>query len=81
VKAAAVRKAAERYGSAELAAAITALTEEERELLEIDGDDPGERLTHLLLAQRVRARMDRGEDLKEAFRAEMGQVRETLSNT
>src|SRR5690606_4605329 len=80
VKAAAVRKAAERYTSAELEAAAEALAGEEREILEIEGDDPGERLTHLLLALRVRSRMDAGEDLKEAFRAVMADVRGTLTN-
>lgn len=80
MKASAVRRVAERYTSAQLAEAITALTEQEDELLEVDGEDLGERLTHLLLAQRVRGRMDAGEDLKDAFRAEMAAVRDTLAN-
>jgi hypothetical protein len=81
VKAAVVRQVAERYASAQLAEAIAALTEDEVELLEIEGDDAGERLTHLLLAQRIRRRMDAGLALKDAFRAEMGQVRDTLTNS
>lgn len=80
MKAAAVRRVAERYSTAELSDAIRAAVEEEREILDVDGEDAGERLTHLLLAQRIRARMDAGEDLKEAFRTEMGSVRETLTN-
>ena len=40
----------------------------------------GERLTHLLLARRIRGRVDAGEELKDAFRAELGAVRETLAN-
>ncbi|MCB9664700.1 MAG: hypothetical protein H6732_11350 [Alphaproteobacteria bacterium] len=80
MKAAAVRRAAERYEGSALDAAIEALAEREEELLEIEGDDAGERLTHLLLARRVRTRMEAGEGLKEAFRAEMGAVRDVLAN-
>lgn len=76
----AVKKAAAAYTSDQIASAIEALTEREEELLDVDGDDMGERLTHLLLAARIRARMDAGEDAKDAFRAEMTSVRETITN-
>ena len=76
----AVKKAAAAYTTEQLAAAIEAVTEREEELLAVDGDDMGERLTHLLLALRIRQRMDAGEDAKDAFRAEMASVRETVSN-
>jgi hypothetical protein len=80
VKAGAVKKAAEAYSSEQLAAAIEALSERGEELLEVEGEDEGERLTHLLLAQRVRGRVDEGVPLKEAFRAEMAAVRGVLTN-
>lgn len=80
MKAASVRKAAQAYTSAQLAEAIEAVTEREEEILSIEGEDMGERLTHMLLAQRIRSRVDAGEDLKDAFRAEMGSVRDTLTN-
>jgi hypothetical protein len=80
VKAAVVRGVATRFTVVELDEGIRAITEEEREVLDIEGDDIGERLTHLLLARRIRARIDAGEDPKSAFRAEMGQVRDTLAN-
>ncbi len=80
MKAGAVRKLATERTLTELEAAANAIVEEERELFDVDGDDLGERLTHLLLAARVRARADKGEDLKEAFRAEMAAVRDVLSN-
>lgn len=80
MKAKAVRAAASSYTSEQLAEAVEAITEHENELLDIEGEDMGERLTHLLLALRIRARMDGGEELKTAFRAEMHAVRETLKN-
>lgn len=75
----AVKKAA-TYSAQQLADAIEAISEREEEILEVDGDDMGERLTHLLLASRIRARVDAGEDAKDAFRAEMAAVRETIRN-
>lgn len=80
MKASAAKKAAKAYSSAQLAAAIEAVTEREEEILDVEGEDLGERLTHLLLAQRIRARMDAGEALKDAFRAELGGVRQLLTN-
>ena len=44
------------------------------------GDDAEERLTHLLLAKRIHERMAEGEAFKDAFRAEMGAVRDLLTN-
>ena len=80
MKAREIRRLASEYQTAQLLEAIEAVTEEEREILEVDGDDLGERLTHLLLASRIRARMDDGVALKHAFRAEMSEVRGVLSN-
>jgi len=80
MKAGAVRKVAKAYSIEQIDAGIEAITEREEEILEVDGDDMGERLTHLLLGRRVRSRVDAGEDLKTAFRAEMGAVRGTLKN-
>jgi hypothetical protein len=47
---------------------------------DVPGDDPGEKLTHVLLALRIRARVDAGEDALTAYRAEMASVRAVLSN-
>lgn len=80
MKAAAVRKLAEEHTLADLDAAAEAIAEREEELWPIEGDDLGERLTNVLLAIRVRTRIDAGEDAKDAFRAEMAAVRETLKN-
>ena len=74
------RQLAAAHDSDSLAAAIEAITEEQEPALEVEGKDAGEKLTHLLLAARIRARMDSGEELKQAFRAEMAGVREVLTN-
>lgn len=82
MKAPAVRAVAGAFSSAAIAEAIEAIAErgEEPTSVVVDGDDLGEKLTHLLLAARIRARVDAGEDLKDAFRAEMAAVRDTLAN-
>lgn len=80
MKVSAVRDAAERYSLDELDRGIAAITEHERDLLEVGGDDIGERLTHLLIARRIRARCEAGEGFKSAFRTEFRQVRETLKD-
>lgn len=80
MKAGAVRTVAKTYTIEQIDAGIEAITEREEDLLNVGGDDIGERLTHLLLGRRVRARINAGEDEKSAFRAEMGAVRGTLKN-
>ena len=80
MKASVIRKLANEHSSQALSAAVTALIEEERDVLSVDGEDDGERLTHLNLALRVRERVEAGEDLRVAFREVMGGVRDLLSN-
>ena len=80
MKAAAVRRLAETKTALELEASAEALMTREEDLLDIEGDDTGEKLTHCMLALRVRARMEQGELLKDAFRAEMAAVRAVLEN-
>ena len=80
MKAGAVKRLAEAHGVEELEAAAEALIEREEDVLGIDGDGAGEKLTHVMLAIRVKRRVVSGEDPKEAFRAEMASVRAVLSN-
>ena len=80
MKASAVRRLAEQRTAQELEAGAESLLEHETDVLEIEGDSPGEKLTHCMLALRIRARMDQGETLREAFRAEMAEVRDVLEN-
>jgi hypothetical protein len=80
VKAAVVRKLAEAHPVDALEACAEALVEREEDLLGIDGDDPGEKLTHVMLAIRIKKRIVGGEDPKDAFRNEMASVRSVLQN-
>lgn len=80
MKAPEVRRLAERHPLEVLETAAEALSEELPPAIDVAGDDDGERLTHLLLAARVRRRMAEGLSLKEAFREQMGQVRALLDN-
>lgn len=74
------RLAAERT-AADLQEAAEALAEEKDPFFEVHGEDHGERLTHVLLALRIRERMDaHGEELKDAFRHVMAGVRGVLTN-
>lgn len=80
MKAGVIRKLAEAHSKAALDAAADALAEGDSIAIEVAGADDGERLTHLMLASRVRERADRGAPLKEAFREVMGEVRGVISN-
>ena len=80
MKPAAVRKLAEAHPVDALEACAEALVEREEDLLGVDGDDPGEKLTHVMLAIRLKRRIVNGEDPKQAFRSEMASVRAVLEN-
>lgn len=80
MKAAVVRDLAERHDLAALERGAEAIAEREVDELGVEGDDLGEKLTHLMLAARIRRRIDGGEDARSAFRAEMGGVRDLLKN-
>ena len=80
MKAGAIRSLAEAHTLSALEAAAEALAEREEDVLGVEGADAGEKLTHLMLAMRVRARVDAGEALKDAFRTEMAGVREVMTN-
>lgn len=81
MKAAVVRKLAEQYTMAELAEAAETFAEEERDPLGVEGDDLGEKLTHVMLAMRIREKVEvGGQDLRTAFREQLGEVRSLLEN-
>lgn len=81
MKAAVVRKLANERGLTELERAAEHIAEHGEVPFPIEGEDIGERLTHVLLASRIRRRMEQdGEDLPVAFRAEMAAVRDVLKN-
>lgn len=74
------RRLADAHTSDELTRACEALSEERDPPFDIAGADDGEKLTHVLLAQRIRTRVDEGADLKQAYREVMGEVRGVLTN-
>lgn len=80
MKAGTIRKLANEYSAEALESAIEALVEGETLPITVDGEDDGERLTHVNLALRIRRRADSGEDLKVVFRDVMAQVRGLLQN-
>lgn len=80
MKAKVIRDVASRLSVDEIDARIEAISEHEQDPEDIDGEDVGEKLTHLMLARRCRARIDAGEELKSVFREVMRDVRGVLEN-
>jgi hypothetical protein len=80
LKASSIRKIAEKYTLEELANAAEVISEEERDPLGVDGEDLGEKLTHVMLAMRIREKVEQGQDLRSAFREQLGEVRSLLEN-
>jgi hypothetical protein len=80
MKAAVIRKLSRSHDSATLAACAAALMDGGAPPVEVEGEDEGERLTHVMLAQRVRAAVDAGADAGDAFREVMASVREVLTD-
>ena len=76
-----VRSLATEHDSEALAAAIEGIIEREEDVLGTGEADLAELLTNLMLANRIRAAMDTGTSLKDAFRAEMAKVRKVVQNT
>ena len=75
-----VRSLADAHSSDALAEAVEGVLEREEDVLSTGEEDLGELLTNLMLASRVRAAMDTGTTLKDAFRAEMAKVRKVVQN-
>jgi len=76
-----VRALATEHSSETIADAIEGIIEREEDILGISEEDLAELLTNLMLASRVRAAVDDGSSLKDAFRAEMAKVRKVVQNT
>ena len=80
MKPAEARRLASAYSCDELNGACHALSEDRDPPFEVVGEDHGEQLTHILLAQRIRALVDEGAELKQAYREVMAGVRGVLTN-
>lgn len=76
----AIKKAVETYPLPDLRAAEAAIYDEKEPQIEIDGDDEGEKLTHVLAAIAILEDMEKnGTAFKDALRAYMQRVRNCIS--
>ena len=80
MKPAEARRLAVAHTMVDLTHAAEVLAEEQDPPFPVEGEDHGEKLTHVLLAQRIRERIDAGEDVKDAYRHVMSGVRGVLAN-
>lgn len=74
-----IKKVAEQYSLVELKQAEADLYEERPLTIEVEGDDEGEQLTHVLAAIDIKENMEKGMDFKEALRAYTQRVRNSIS--
>lgn len=75
----AIKKLVETYNVHELQAAEAALLEELTLPIEVEGEDEGEKLTHILAAIWIKHEMDReGWDFVKALRAYTARVRKSI---
>jgi hypothetical protein len=75
-----IKKIVEKYTLEELVAAEAAIMEEQQPAIEIEGDDEGERLTHILAAVWVKNEMQtNGTEAMTAIRNYAQRVRNSIS--
>jgi hypothetical protein len=80
MKITAIKKLVESYNLTELQAAEEAITEEKKPLIEIEGDDEGEKLTHVLASIYIKQKMeDSGTPFNQALRDFSQRVRKSIS--
>lgn len=76
----AIKKLVENSNLEELMAAEAAIVDEQQPAIEVEGEDEGEQLTHVLAAVWILNEMeDNGTDFKSALRAYTQKVRVSIS--
>lgn len=76
----AIKKLVENASMEELIAAEEAIVDEQRCTLEVEGEDEGEQLTHVLAAIYIKDQMEKEDkDFKTALREYTKKVRESIS--
>ncbi len=76
----AIKSAVEKYTIQELKEAESALYEELSPTIHIDGDDEGEKLTHILAAIWIKEQMEKtSEDFKTTLRKYTQRVRNSIN--
>ncbi len=75
-----IKKLVDSFSLEQLQAAEAAILEKQKPAIEVEGDDEGEQLTHIMAAQFIRQEMDqKGADYLTALRAYSGRVRNSIS--
>jgi len=75
-----IKNIVEKYSLEDLQAAEEAMMEEQEPLIQIDGKDEGEQLTHVLAAIWIKKHMaESGESVGKAVRAYSVKVRKSIS--
>ncbi|MBX7180866.1 MAG: hypothetical protein K1X82_02045 [Bacteroidia bacterium] len=75
-----IKRLVEVYSLAELALAEEAILEERKPEIEINGDDEGEMLTHVMAASWIKADMEKnGSDIRTSLRNYTQKVRKSIS--
>lgn len=75
----AIKKAVDLFTTEQLRAAEQAIYEERNPVIAIEGEDEGEKLTHVLAALEIIAKMEKGMTFNEALRAYTGRVRNSIN--
>ena len=79
MKVPAIKKLVENSTMNQLIAAEEAIVNEEKPQIEIEGEDEGEQLTHVLAAVFILNEMEKGVEFKTALREYTKMVRESIS--
>lgn len=75
-----IKKLVDQHTLAELKAAEEAILEGQKTAIEVEGEDEGEQLTHVMAAQFIRGEMEqKGLDYMSALRSYSGRVRNSIS--
>lgn len=76
----AIKKLVETYSIAQLQAAENAMMEEQKPAIEVEGDDEGEQLTHVLASIYIKEKMEKeGAAFNQALRDFSQRVRKSIS--
>lgn len=76
----AIKKLVETYSIAQLQAAENAMMEEQKPAIEVEGDDEGEQLTHILASIYIKDKMEKeGAVFNQALRDFSQRVRKSIS--
>ena len=79
MKISAIKNAVEKFELADLEKAEEALMNEQQPEIDVDGEDEGEILTHIIAAKEIKKEIAGGVDTKQAIRNYTQRVRKSIS--